>query len=118
MDDSYILDPIPASSSPTRLLHRLVPREPEPVEISKLPYQDARKVRRDTHECFKEFLREFLDSELPGIVMDVADSDDQVVVRQMSNATGKRVRGLGYRGGLQVIGRIGMLVNWLEKADG
>ena len=88
--------------------------EVKPVAHPGLPYQASRGFREDVHEALswtKAYPLDVIDRELGATVMEVADDDEMVRVRQFANALGKRVNRLGYKGSLEVLARIGAILN-------
>ena len=117
-ENSFLLTSMRTRTSPTGVIHRLVVDEPKITDgVPKRPYQETRKDRENVHRVF-QFLGEVpldvVDKELKGVVIELADGDDMVEIRQLSNSLGRRVNGLGYQGGLELLARLGVVLGDIE----
>jgi len=96
-----------------------VVEEPKIIEgIPKRPYQETRKDREDIHHSLAllaDVPLELIDKELKDVVIRIADGDDMVEIRQLSNSLGRRVKGLGYQGGLELLARLGVVLGDMES---
>ena len=122
--------------SPTGVFHIIgdvtsTPPDPDP-SLSTLPiavrsgrvlnppetedYWDSRPKRENVHPALawsKGVPLEVLDEMVVKVAEEVADEMGDV--RRVNNALGKRIKGLGWKSGLELLLRLGILLNWIEE---